>query len=123
MIKLADEGRGSFAAGRLEKSLTEADGRRLAAAAAVCAELFARLGIPERALFRGLLNAGHPGGMFPLTAADARTLRPAGLPENAYIADASLLPAALGRPPILTILALAGAVARKVIAIKDGNHG
>jgi choline dehydrogenase-like flavoprotein len=52
--------------------------------------------------------------MFPLTAAQAKTLHPEGLPGNVYIADASLLPAALGRPPSLTIMALAKAVARKI---------
>jgi choline dehydrogenase-like flavoprotein len=45
--------------------------------------------------------------MVPLTAVDAETLHPARLPENVYVADASLLPAAPGRPPMLTIMALA----------------
>jgi choline dehydrogenase-like flavoprotein len=33
------------------------------------------------------------------------------LPDNVYVADASLLPRSLGGPPILTIIALAKRVA------------
>lgn len=115
MIKLADEGRGSFARGRLEKTLTPADQTRLAAAVDLCTEIFGRMGIPAGELFQGTLNAGHPGGMVPLSAAESVTLHHDRLPGNVYIADASLFPAALGRPPILTIIALARKVARRII--------
>ena len=50
--------------------------------------------------------------MFPLTAADAITLHHGRLPGNVFIADASLFPAALGRPPILTIMALAKRISK-----------
>jgi choline dehydrogenase-like flavoprotein len=60
--------------------------------------------------------AGHPGGMLPLTAAEAASLHPARLPTNLYVADASLLPRSLGNPPILTLLALAKKVARAALA-------
>lgn len=115
MIKLADESRGSFARRRLEKNLTPADQTRLAAAVDLCTEIFGRMGIPAGKLFLGTLNAGHPGGMVPLTAAESVTLHHDRLPGNVYIADASLFPAALGRPPILTIIALARKVARRII--------
>jgi choline dehydrogenase-like flavoprotein len=39
-------------------------------------------------------------------------VHPSRLPENVYVADASLLPRALGNPPILTIVALAKRVAK-----------
>ncbi len=51
-------------------------------------------------MFFGTLNAGHPGGMLPLTGEDAKTLRPSRLPENLFLADATLLPESLGNPPI-----------------------
>jgi choline dehydrogenase-like flavoprotein len=113
MIKLADESTGSFGRGRLEKTLTDADRGRIDKAVGLCTEIFGRLGIPARELFLGTLNAGHPGGMFPLTAADSAALHPGRLPDNVYIADASLFPAALGRPPILTVAALARKIARR----------
>jgi choline dehydrogenase-like flavoprotein len=44
--------------------------------------------------------------------ADVGTMHPSRLPENVYVADASLLPSALGNPPILTIVAIAKRVAK-----------
>lgn len=53
--------------------------------------------------------------MLPLTAAEAETLHHACLPDNLYVADASLLPEALGLPPILTIMALAKRISRQLL--------
>ena len=39
------------------------------------------------------------------------TLHPAGLPDNLYVADATILPKAMGNPPLLTIMALARKIA------------
>lgn len=47
------------------------------------------------------------GGMFPLTEAEKDSLHSPLLPENLYLADATLLPKAMGNPPMLTIMALA----------------
>jgi ferredoxin len=114
MIKLADSENGRVPArgARLDKRLTAEDRTRLAEAEALCRELLVRLGVDPADIFLGTLNAGHPGGMLPLTAEDAATLHPARLPANLYVADATLLPRSLGNPPILTILALARRVAR-----------
>ncbi len=111
MIKLADEERGGVPGGKLEKTLTETDRKRLKVAVAECREILARLGVAEEKQFLGILNAGHPGGMLPLTAAEKRTLHPAVLPDNLYVADATLLPKAMGNPPMLTIMALAKKIA------------
>jgi choline dehydrogenase-like flavoprotein len=118
MIKLADSGAGSVrvARGRLDKGLTARDRERLAEAEALCRRILVRLGSDPARIVTGTLNAGHPGGMLPLTAADAGTLHPAGLPGNLYAADASLLPTAPGGPSILTILALARRTARAALA-------
>jgi choline dehydrogenase-like flavoprotein len=121
MIKLADSESGRVPArgSRLDKRLTTEDRRRLAEAEALCRDLLVRLGVDPADIFLGTLNAGHPGGMLPLTAADAATLHPARLPANLYVADATLLPHSLGNPPILTILALAKRVARVARAAGD----
>jgi choline dehydrogenase-like flavoprotein len=118
MIKLADSESGSVPArgAGLDKPLTAEDRRRLAEAEALCRQLLARLGADPKEIFLGTLNAGHPGGMLPLTAADAASLHPSRLPANLYVADATLLPRSLGNPPILTILALAKRVARAAMA-------
>jgi choline dehydrogenase-like flavoprotein len=114
MIKLADTPSGTVAGGRVEKALTPEDTAELWSAVDLCAEILGRLGIGKRDQFFGTLNAGHPGGMLPLTSEDAKTLRPSRLPPNLYLADATLLPESLGKPPILTIMALAKKVAKVV---------
>ncbi len=121
MIKLADSEKGSVPSRgvRLEKDLTAEDLRRLAEAEALCRRLLVRLGADPASIFLGTLNAGHPGGMLPLTAADAESLHPSRLPANLYVADATLLPRSLGNPPILTILALAKRVARAAMAARE----
>ncbi len=114
MIKLADQERGSVSArrGRLDKRLAPEDRERLADAERLCRGILERFGVEPSSIFLGTINAGHPGGMLPLTEAEAETLHARRLPANLYVADATLLPRSLGNPPILTILALAKRVAR-----------
>lgn len=115
MIKLADTEQGSVRGARIDKGLTSQDRERLAEAETLCRRILEGIGADPSAIFTGTLNAGHPGGMLPLTKADAETLHPERLPQNLYVADASLLPKSLGNPPILTILALARKVARTAL--------
>ena len=107
MIKLADDEAGCVDGRRIEKRLSTRDRAGLQRAVAQCREILERLGVPENRQFLGTLNAGHPGGMLPLTTAERDTLHDPRLPENLYVADATILPKAMGNPPILTILALA----------------
>ena len=92
------------------------DRERLAEAVALCTELLRRFGAPPESLFLGTVNAGHPGGMLPLTPREAYSLHHDRLPPNLYVADATLLPRALGNPPILTIIALAKRVSKLCLA-------
>jgi len=75
-------------------------------------EIFRRFGIGREELRLRDEDSGQSGGALPLAPGEAGSLHPAALPENLYLADATLLPAALGGPHLLTILALARAVAR-----------
>jgi choline dehydrogenase-like flavoprotein len=70
------------------------------------------MGVKKENIFLGTINAGHPGGMLPLQAVNAQNLHPDVLPENLYVADATLFPKSLGNPPILTIMALAKRISR-----------
>ena len=134
MIKLADEEKGSIggrcsagacsaglcgaglcgAGERIDKTMSVLDDANMQRAVAQAREILVRLGVPEEKQFLGTLNAGHPGGMLPLTEADSQSLHPDRLPENLYVADATLFPKAMGNPPILTIMALAKKIAKVI---------
>jgi choline dehydrogenase-like flavoprotein len=79
-------------------------------------EIFRRFGIGREELHLREADSAQSGGALPLAPGDARSLHPATLPENLYLADSTLLPSALGGPHLLTILALARAVARAASA-------
>lgn len=113
MIKLADSEAGVVGPrGRVEKGLTARDRKRLAVATESCVEILTQYGVERDSIFLGTLNAGHPGGTLPLTGTERESLHADDLPPNLYVADASLLPQSLGRPPILTIMALARRISR-----------
>jgi choline dehydrogenase-like flavoprotein len=107
MIKLADSNTGGVTASGIYKKLTDIDNERLEDGVNLCKEIFIRLGINKNSIFLGTINAGHPGGMLPLTENEAFTFHNPVLPENLYVADATLFPHSLGNPPILTIIAMA----------------
>jgi choline dehydrogenase-like flavoprotein len=96
MVKLADEEVGDVRGGRTAKGLTARDRRRLREATAVCVDVFAAAGVRREDVFLGLLNAGHPGGTLPLGPSSVGSLHDRRLPDNVYVADASLLPESLG---------------------------
>ena len=111
MIKLADEEKGSIKGKKIDKTMTVLDQNRMDEAVLQCRDILERIGVPADRQFLGTLNAGHPGGMLPLTAAEKETLHNPVLPENLYVADATILPKSMGNPPILTIMALAKKIA------------
>jgi choline dehydrogenase-like flavoprotein len=112
MIKLADDEGGSVSSrGRMDKVLTSTDQARFEEEVGVATEILTNLGADPASVFRGTINAGHPGGTLPLTEATATTFHHERLPDNVYVADASLFPRSLGGPPILTIIAMAKRVA------------
>lgn len=119
MVKLADTTAGSISKRELHKTLTCEDKQRLAEAVEIAQEILLRFGADEKGLFLGTINAGHPGGMLPLTEREAESFHHTHLPANLYVADATLIPEALGNPPILTIIALAKRVS-KILLSQNG---
>lgn len=115
MIKLADTPTGSVEGRKIQKTLTEQDKERLQQGVQVCTEILLRFGVNKEKLFLGTINAGHPGGMLPLTRKSSATFHPDILPDNVYVADASLFPESLGNPPIFTIMAMAKRVGKLVV--------
>jgi len=112
MIKLADNNVGNISRSKVKKTLTDQDKDRLDKAVTVCKDILNRLGIKKNDIFLGTINAGHPGGMLPLSKTEAETFHNPRLSKNLYVADATLLPNSLGNPPILTIIAMAKQVGR-----------
>ncbi|MFC2009007.1 GMC family oxidoreductase N-terminal domain-containing protein [Chloroflexota bacterium] len=115
MIKLADTNSGSVTPKGARKPLLDVDRARLEEGVRRCREILHKLGKGDENTFLGTLNAGHPGGTLPLTEKESRTLHHERLPDNLYVADATLLPNSLGNPPILTILALAKRIGRACV--------
>ena len=114
MIKLADVEQGDVSHNRMQKELTPLDHQRLQQGVNDCREILMQLGIKQQDIFLGTLNAGHPGGMLPLTSSEAETLHSPLLPDNLYVCDATILPQSLGLPPMLTIMALAKRIAKNI---------
>jgi len=112
MIKLADENVGRLTDGTFDKNLTAHDKERLRDGVEICKQILSKFGISNDKFFLGTLNAGHPGGMLPLTPREAGTFHHDRLPENLYVSDATLFPRSLGNPPILTIMAMAKRVSK-----------
>ena len=113
MIKLADTGAGTVTHKGVRKRLQQSDQAHLRDGVDRCKAILHGMGAKDADIIVGTLNAGHPGGMLPLTERESRTLHHAHLPSNLYVADATLLPRSMGNPPILTIMALAQRVARQ----------
>ena len=112
MIKLADAPAGTVSKRSLGKALTDEDRQRLGEGVEICREILCRFGGKQDHVFLGTINAGHPGGMLPLTEQEAESFHHRRLPGNLYVADATLFPRSLGNPPILTIIAMAKRVSR-----------
>lgn len=107
MIKLADEEVGTTDGRKIDKTMTATDNVNMDKAVELTQEIVERIGVPKDQQFFGTLNAGHPGGMLPLTEAEKDSLHNPSLPSNLYVADATILPKSMGFPPIMTIMALA----------------
>ncbi len=117
MIKLSDTNAGGMVGSKVRKELSDPDKARLTGAVSLCREIFRRLGRKDEEIFLGTLNAGHPGGMLPLTEKEADNFHNPSLPENVYVADSTLFPESPGTPPILTIMAMAKRVGRICTAL------
>ena len=107
MIKLADEENGYLEGEKVHKELSKKDKERFDTAIELCHNILTNMEIPREKHLVGLTAAGHPAGMLPLTKDESKTLHSPLLPDNLYVADATILPKTMGFPPMITIMALA----------------
>jgi len=113
MIKLKDEISGGIDdAGRIDKGLTARDRGRLATAENVAGRILLQAGCRPGSIFMTPLRGTHPCATARIGATvntDLET-RVAGL----HVCDASVFPEALARPTVLTIIAFARRLARRL---------
>jgi choline dehydrogenase-like flavoprotein len=113
MIKLRDEVSGSIRSnGRIAKGLTRDDAERLDRAEQVARRILLAAGCSDDSLIRTPMRGTHPSAtarIGDVVDADLQTAL-----HGLHVCDASVFPEALGRPTVLTILALARRLARRI---------
>jgi choline dehydrogenase-like flavoprotein len=113
MIKLRDELSGDIdARGRVSKGLTATDAQRLDRAEEVARRILVAAGCPADTLIRTPLRGTHPSATARI--GDVVDAQLATAVPNLHVCDASVFPEALGRPTVLTILALGSRLARNI---------
>jgi choline dehydrogenase-like flavoprotein len=115
MIKVRDEVSGGIdGRGRVSKGLSTTDARRLDRAEQVARRILLAAGCREDSLIRTPLRGTHPSATARIGDVVSTELDTA--VRGLYVCDASVFPEALGRPTVLTILALARRLARRLTA-------
>ena len=113
MLKFADTCIGTIDGdGNIEKTLTKVDVDLIKEGYEKAIKILLKMGVPQESIVATSLKGAHPGG----TAAVGEVLNNNFESEirGLYVADASVIPEAPGRPPILTIVAIAKKVAKIV---------
>lgn len=113
MIKLRDEVSGGIdASGRVSKGLTTPDAERLDRAELVARRILIAAGCREDSIIRTPLRGTHPSATARIGDVVDPELETS--VRGLYVCDASVFPEALGRPTVLTILALGRRLARRL---------
>lgn len=106
MTKIADDNSGAILAdGKISKTVTGPDLKKLNSGYEISKELLIKAGAEEKSIIRTHIQGAHPGGTAAIGKVVDKDLQTEA--DNLYVCDASIFPAALGLPPILTIVALA----------------
>lgn len=111
MTKIRDEATGRvYPDGSVSKSVTKADREKLSEGSRLSTEILLRAGANNIIVSRA--QGAHPGGTAAVgTVVDSHLQTEV---NNLFVCDASVLPTSPGLPPILTIVALAKRLAKKL---------
>jgi len=105
MIKVKDEIAGGITMeGRISKPMTERDRYRLNHASNVARKILLKAGCDEDSIIVTPIRGTHPSGTVRIGEMIDKNLQTA--VKNLFICDASVLPEALDRPVVLTIIGL-----------------
>ena len=113
MVKIKDEAVGEVNE-TVEKGITNRDAILLSEGASVAGAILAEAGADPSTFVATPLRGAHPGGTARIGEAVDKNM--ATEVNGLYVADASVLPATPGAPPILTIVALAKYVSKIILA-------
>ena len=113
MVKIKDEEVGTVD-DEVEKGITNKDAVRITEGTAVASTILENAGADPRTFVSTPLRGAHPGGTARIGEAVDENL--ATEINGLYVADASVLPASPGAPPIVTIVALAKYLAKILLA-------
>lgn len=119
MVKIADEANGFLNEdGTIHKTLNQGDLNLLTEGYDKCIEILTEMGVKPDSIVSTQIRGAHPGGTAAMGKVVDKSLETeiAGL----YVADASVIPQAPGRPPILTIISLAKRLS-KIISLKNNK--
>ena len=115
MTKITDERAGRVHAdGSVSKPVTRCDREKLDRGSDRCREIMVKAGAAPKSIVVSKVQGAHPGGTAALGEVVDQNLetKVSGL----FVCDASVLPAAPGLPPMLTIGALGKYLAKKLVA-------
>ena len=121
MVKIADEANGKLHDdGSAEKTLTVRDLNLLKEGYKKAVEILVKLGVAQESISSTAMRGAHPGGTAAIGVVVDSNLetRIKGL----YISDASVIPQAPGRPPILTITAIAKRLSKNLLKSLDNGY-
>lgn len=108
MVKIKDDNIGRILEDGIVKTLTKGDTARLEKGIVAAKEVLHMAGVKKTAVTH--VRGVHQGGTFPIMSSDLGTDI-----QGLYVADASLLPEAPGKPPMLAVMALARRVAKAAL--------
>ena len=113
MIKIADEANGKIHDdGTITKELTSRDLNLFKEGYTKSVELLTAMGVEESSICSTPIRGAHPGGTAAIGRVVDKNLETD--INGLFIADASVIPQAPGRPPILTITALAKRLSKNI---------
>ena len=113
MLKFADTCIGTIDnEGNIEKTLTKVDVDLIKEGYKKAIDILLKLGVPSESIVATSLKGAHPGGTAAVGEVVDNNFE--SKIDGLFVCDASVIPEAPGRPPILTIVAIAKKVAKIV---------
>ncbi len=121
MVKIGDERKGFISLdGRISKPLTRQDRHRLNRGAAISREILIKAGCDPATIMVGPVRGAHPGATARIGEVVDRNLETR--IKNLYVSDASVLPEALDRPVVLSLICLAKRLSDHLLA-RESEQG